>query len=128
MKFKEIAKQETKGLSDLFDGREKLEKKARKDLLNRDLTIIDFDIVDYDDTSDKKQPHKHFGVVVFEEEPEVAYCTGMQLTRIIDAYIAEFDDVIKARNAYTEEEQLIVRLEEKETKGGNTFVAVTVVN
>lgn len=125
--LKNIATEETKGLSDLFDGREKLDKKARKELLGTKLTIDDFDIIDYDDSSDKKQPHKHFGVVVFVEEPKIAYCTGMQLTRILDNYVSNFDSVVEARDAYAEEDKLMICMEEKETKGGNTFVAVTVV-
>lgn len=125
--LKNIAKNETRGLSDLFEGREQLDKKARKDMLGRRLTVVDFDILDYDDSADKKQPHKHFGVVVFEEKPEIAYCTGMQLTRILDNYVSNFESIAEARDAYAEEDKLVIELNEKETKGGNTFVTVKVI-
>lgn len=129
MKFKEVAKEVTRGLSDLFEGRVQLEADKRDELLNRDLTMSDFDLIDYDDPSDKANPHKHYGVMVFEEEPEVAYCTGKQLTEMIDTYAGEFDnDVQAARDAYSKEDKLVINMEKKRTKGGRTFVSVTVVN
>lgn len=116
-----VAKEKTKGLSDLFEGREPLKKKDRKKFLNRDLTVSDFDVLDYNSA--------HYAVVVFEEEPTIAYSAGVALTGIFDAYVEEFDSVKDARDAYRDEDALVVHLEEIETKEkGNTFIKVSVVN
>lgn len=127
--FKEVAKEATRGLSDLFEGREQLDADKRDELLNTDLTMMDFDVIDYDDPSDKTQPHKHYGVVVFSEHDGIAYSTGKQITEMIDAYVGEFaGDVRAARDAYAKEDKLVINMEKKRTKGGRTFVSVTVVN
>lgn len=119
--LKAVAKEETKGLSDLFEGREQLKKKDRKKFLNRHLTIMDFDVLDYNTS--------HYAVVVFEEEEQIAYSAGKNLTEIIDAYVGNFDSVSDARAAYRDEDPCIVMLEETETKEkGNTFIRVTVVD
>lgn len=116
-----VAKEKTKGLSDLFEGREQLKKKDRKKFLGRNLTVSDFDVLDYNNS--------HYAVVVFEEEPAIAYSAGKALTEIIDAYVEACGGVADARAAYRDEDALIVYLEETETKeSGNTFVKVTVID
>lgn len=115
-----MAQEHTEGLSDLFVGRKKLLKKDRKKFLDRDLTVMDFDTVSYNDT--------HFAVVVFEEEESIAYSAGKALTEIIDAYADACGGIREARERYREEEGLIIRMEETETSTGNTFIKVMVVN
>lgn len=124
MTLREVAKRETAGLSDLFEGREKVDKEARDNLLERKLTIEDFDIVNYNDG--KKDVH--MCAVVFAEEPTICYCGGQQLTRILDSYvIGGFKgDVRLARDAYEKEEKVVVILEKTTTRSGNNFVKVTV--
>lgn len=120
MGLKNVAKEQTKGLSDLFEGREQLKKKDRKQFLETELTVQDFDVLDYNNS--------HYAVVVFDEKQEYAYSAGKQLTQMIDAYVEECGGIKEAREQYKDEEPLVIIMHETETKEGNTFVAVEVVD
>lgn len=117
MKLKEIAKKALEStLSDLFEGREKID---TEDLLEQDLTIDDFDMVEYDETS--------FPVFTFKEYPGRVYSGGHMLKKMVTDITEACGDLDRARDIYQKDkDKIVVNMKLTRTKKNkNSFVQVT---
>lgn len=89
------------------------------DILGVELTIRDFDFVEYVDTSTSKPVV--YPVVIFDELPESYYCGGKALSDICTAIDANgLHDELKTNG-------LKVMFGQTKTKSGQPFVTVTVI-
>ena len=123
-RFKAIASRSLSA-SVLMENREKVD---TSDVVGKNLTIEDFDIVEYVDGEGK---NVHYAVVIFAEMPDKYYQGGYVLTRMIDDIVEDFDEGLEfARDAYadtTDAEKIQIRLEESKTKGGKNLTKVEVI-
>ncbi len=121
-RFRSIASKSLSA-SELMENREKVD---TPDVVGKNLTIEDFDLVDYD--GDGK--HVHYAVVVFAEMPDKYYQGGYVLTRMIDDIVEDFDNLLEeAREQYAVagNDRICIRLTESKTKGGKNLTKVEVV-
>lgn len=118
MGFKEVARNRT-SISELYNGREKIETEA---IVERPLTIEDFDLVE----SDKGT----YGVVTFVELPGNVYPCGMVLTDIIMDWVDQIGDgeIPVARQKYKENnDKVVIILSQAKTKDNQrTYTKVEV--
>lgn len=116
-RFTEIAQDATQ-LSDLYKERKKLD---TSDLIDKSLTISDFDLVTLDDDTT-------FGVVLFEEYEGYFYNTGLVLTKMIREWADAFGGLVAARKAYQENPSDFVKIKlgSKKTKQDEKKTVTTV--
>lgn len=108
-KFKQLAADSTQ-LSELYKERKKLE---TRDVVGKELTISDFDMV----SMMSKGKMVSFAAVTFEEMEGFVYNAGLILTKMITAWVDEYDTVEQAREAYkAETDKVKVKLTETKTK------------
>lgn len=117
--FKQIAQDSTQ-LSDLYNNRKKID---TQDVINKELTIVDFDLIEIDDSV--------FCCMIFEELDGFFYNGGMILTKMVKQWADAFGGLEEARNAYKSEpkERVKIRLTEtKAKKSKNNLVTVETIN
>ncbi len=114
--FRSIA-EESMTLSRLHNGREKLE---TSDVVGKPLTIEEFDTAVSNDG-------KVFAVFTFKEMPKKYYNGGLILTKMVNAWAAEFDgDVELANQEYiNSKESVVIKL--KEAKAASSKNNITLV-
>lgn len=109
--FAQIAKQETT-MCRLFINRTKLK---TEDVINRELTIIDFDFapniddsgkIEYDQQTGEVATH---GVIVFAEMPDKFYHVGSIFTKICRSWMSGFESAEDAGKALSAEGGVRVR-------------------
>lgn len=104
------------GASRLEAGRKKID---TEEILGQKLTIVDFDLMEYHDTT--KNEEVHFYIVVFEELPDRFYCAGTQLSDICEEI-----EALLSETGETAFEPFQITLEDTKTKAGNNFTKVIV--
>lgn len=119
--FRKVA-QSTLSLSELMAGREKLD---TSDIVNKDLTIVNFDLATMEteegDTST-------FAVVHFEEYPDKYYNGGTILTKLVTAWANLFNgDVEEAAAAFLETGGVKVRFKESKTRRNRDVITIEVL-
>ena len=122
-RFKAIASRSLSA-SVLMENREKVD---TSDVVGKNLTIEDFDIVEYVDGEGK---NVHYAVVIFAEMPDKYYQGGYVLTRMIDDIVEDFDNLLEeAREQYSvaSNDRICIRLTESKTKGGKNLTKVEVI-
>lgn len=128
--FKKVAQENTL-LSAIMVGREKLE---TEEVINKELTIVEFDFAPkFDQTGNPVVDEKTgevdtFGVVVFKEMPEKYYCVGAVFTKVCRAWAAPFESAKDASEALTAEGGVKVKFTPSKTKKGNNLTAVEILN
>ena len=127
--FKKAA-QEATLLSSVMVGREKLE---TEDILNQELTIIEFGFAPKFDEEgrpivDENGEADTFGVVVFKEHPESYYCVGAVFTKVCKAWAQPFPTAEEASEALRAEGGVMVRFTSSKTKKGKNLTAVEILN
>lgn len=101
-------------------GREKIETDK---ILGKELTIRDFEYVEYTDKNTGEVISYY--VVIFEEYPDNFYRAGLQLSEI--CYDIEHDEDAEKMIDEIHEYGLVVVLEKVKTKDNNNFTKVTVM-
>lgn len=127
--FKKIA-QENILLSAIMAGREKLE---TEEILDKELTITAFDFAPKFDQHGNPIANENgevdtFGVVVFEEMPNMYYCVGAVFTKVCHAWMSGFSSPEEASEALKAEGGVKVRFSASKTKKGNNLTAVEILN
>lgn len=113
-KFMQAA-QQALTLSRVMEGREKLE---TEDILGKELTIDEFDIVTLDG--------KSFGVCHFVEYPEKYYNGGAILTKLFTSWANLYSgDIEAASNGLKKDGGVKIQLAAAKTKKGNNLTSVT---
>lgn len=111
--FRQLSAESTQ-LTDLYDGRKKIE---TSEVVNKELTIDDFDIVNFDGTE--------FCALTFKELAGFVYNGGMVLTKMIKRWCEEYGGISEAREAYSKTDEK-VKIELKNTKSRNSRDLVVV--
>lgn len=101
------------------------------DVLRRDLTIIDFDLVPKFDQAGNPvmagDEQDVYSVVKFDEEPGKYYCGGLVLTKICKAWADRCGDIASAATLLKESGGVTVRFEKVKTRTGNTLVTPVIL-
>ena len=119
--FRKVA-QSTLSLSELMAGREKLN---TKDIVNKDLTIVNFDLAT---TETEDGDDSTFAVVLFEEFPDKYYNGGTVLTKLVTAWANLFNgDVDEAAAAFLETGGVKVRFKEGKTRRNREVITIEVL-
>lgn len=114
--FRESAKKEV-SLSELMANREKLE---TEDVIGKEVTIREFDIVVLD--------AKPFAVVLLDEFPDRFYNGGFVLTKLCQNWAEAFDGDIRAASEELKDSGgVVVRFTATKTKKGNNLTSIEVL-
>lgn len=117
-KFAERAKKETT-LSELMTGR-KLDTEEIIAMLPDGATVVECDTVTTEDA--------HYAVVKFAEIPDAFYTGGLVLTKIVDAWIDDYNgDIATLNHDLREAGGVRIKMEEKKTKGGRNVTTIEVL-
>lgn len=117
-KFTERAKKETT-LSELMNGR-KLETSEIIEMLPDGATVVECDTVTIDGA--------HYAVVKFEEIPDAFYTCGLILTKIVDAWLDDYNgDTSTLNHDLREAGGVKIKMAEKKTKGGRSVTSIEVL-
>lgn len=117
-KFTERAKKETT-LSELMTGR-KLETSEIIAMFPDGATVVECDTVTIEDA--------HYAVVKFEELPDAFYTGGLVLTKIVDAWLDDYNgDIATLNHDLREAGGVKIKMVEKKTKGGRNVTSIEVL-
>lgn len=129
--FKETAQAATL-LAPIMVGRDKL---STEEVINKELTIVGFDFAPKFDKEGNQiiDPFTNepdtFGVVVFEEIPDMYYCVGAVFTKVCRAWAAGFNgSAEEASKALESQGGVRVRFTPGRTKRGNNLTSVEILN
>lgn len=118
--FKKIAVQEL-SLSPLMAGRDQLK---TDDLLNKEVTIVEFDFAHITD----KGQEKVYPVMLLEEYPDNYYNGGTLMMKLCTAWAAAYDGDCEAASADLRESGGVrVRIRSTKTRSGNNLTTVDVL-
>lgn len=118
MDFKKTAQKSIN--TSLTDGKTQI---TTDELINSPvLTITAFDLAESKDG-------KAFAIVIFKEFPNFYYFGGTMLTRIVQAWISEmeFTDNREASEVLESQGGCPIRLTKQQTKNGNEFIKVEIL-
>ncbi len=119
--FRKVA-QSTLSLSELMAGREKLD---TKDIVNKDLTIANFDLATMET---EEGDSSTFAVVQFAEFPDKYYNGGTILTKLVTAWANLFNvDVDEAAASFLETGGVKVRFKEGKTRRNRDVITIEVL-
>lgn len=117
--FREAAKEATQ-LSQLMENREKI---TTEDIIAKfpdGITITQFDVITTDDAT--------YPVFVFKENPDVFYCGGMILHKIVKQWLNAYNDNIeKCNSELSASGGVQVVLTATKTKKGNNVTSVKIL-
>lgn len=121
--FKKAAQKATT-LSELMENREQIE---TDDILGKELTMVEFDLVPGKDKQTKKD--KMYPIMIFAEFPKNYYNGGFIFGKICEAWVADFGGDIKACSAALKESGGVhIRCSAAKTNTGNNLTQIEILD
>lgn len=118
--FRKIASKEL-SLSPLMANRDQIQ---TSDLLGQTVTVTNFDFAHITDKGEEKV----FPVLLFAEHPDKYYNGGCLLSKMCEAWTAEFDGDVEAASIALEDSGGVrIKFTATKTKSGNNLTSITVL-
>lgn len=124
-RFTEAAKNIVGG-SKVIEGREKIKTDLLIAAYPDGFTIDGADLIST--TDEKTKAQKQFCVFTIMEDPTKYASGGQALTEVVQDWMSGFDDGVKLSEALKVEGGVKVKLEKIQTRNGNTFTSVTILD
>ena len=124
-KFTEAAKKVVGG-SKVIEDHEKIKTDLLIAAYPNGFTIDGADLVTTID--EKTKEPKQFCVFTIKEDPTKYASGGQALTEIVRDWMSGYEDGVELSNALKAEGGVKIKLEKTQTRGGNTFTSVTVLD